>query len=242
MIHDRKTVEYFNRETPEYSLERFHHIIEFLKDSNAEGSVLADVGCGCGNILEYLSINAPPLKNIIGIDVSENYLEQVRARLDCDTYCGSILDRDFISSLNLRCDFVILGALLHHLIGMTRKSSMEYAQKSLENSLILLKNGGYLIVHEPAFSPPRVMTLVFWIKKLLSSVFSGRINIFGYWNNIGAPVVSFYSNEQLVRLFSCVKDCKLVDMHIEDTPVSTVQRCCLIRRRTDSTYILQKTG
>lgn len=53
------TTEYFNRETPEYSLGRFDYTIDFLNKYSQKGDILCDIGCGNGNILGYIIQKTP---------------------------------------------------------------------------------------------------------------------------------------------------------------------------------------
>lgn len=238
-MEDLKTVEYFNKFTPEYSLGRFDYTIDFLNKYAKREHILADIGCGNGNILDYIK-QRTLLHKFIGIDISTKYLEQVKQRLNCQTYCGSILDEDFLYSQNIQCDFVVMGAILHHLVGKSRKQSWNNAQISIRNALILLKKNGYLIIHEPMFYPHCVMTVVFLTKMIISHLVSGRITIFGPWNNIGEPIVSYYTNEKLKSFFSSLPNVQLFDENIIETRFNKLLRLFLITRRTDTTFILKK--
>ena len=54
-----------------------------------------------------------------------------------------------------------------------------------------------MVVLEPVFYPPWTMDLVFYTKKAAATVTSRRFEILDQWNNLGAPVVSYYTNEDL---------------------------------------------
>ena len=135
---DRDTFAYFNDHTPEYSVGRYHHAVEAINRYGVIGASLIDIGCGCGNVLEFVHTHTK-VGQLAGIDISEKYLSQCRTRLDLETFCGSILDSGFVKSINQRYDFAILGAVLHHLVGNTRVQS-RYSAKiriTLASSLLI---------------------------------------------------------------------------------------------------------
>jgi hypothetical protein len=65
---------------------------------------------------------------------------------------------------------------------------------------VLLKPGGYLVIAEPTFAPSAPLGALFWAKSLTARLTSRRLPIGGYWNNIGPPVVSYHSPDQLRTL------------------------------------------
>ncbi len=236
---DKKTTDYFNKEAHEYSAGRFDFSVDFLNRHARKGSTLADVGCGNGNVLEYL-LRATPIEHVVAIDASDRYIEQVRERLQCPAICCSILDYMFGHVIDRQFDFVVMGALLYHLVGKTRKASWMNAQRSVRNALSIVRSGGYLLIHEPVFYPSYVMTAVFWLKRIVSSFFSGRISIMGHWNNIGEPVVSYYTNEKLRYFLASLSDAQLMEEDVVEASLSTVMRLIGISRKTNSTFVLKK--
>jgi SAM-dependent methyltransferase len=238
-MEEERTIAYFDTNTPEYSVRRMDYALEAINRYSQQGSSLVDIGCGTGNILELIR-DESGLQDLCGIDVSQNCLLKARERVECDILLGSILDNDCVERMSRKFDFALLGAVLHHLVGRNRKESMDYASLAISNSLRLLKNGGYLIVLEPAFYPALAMDIVFYIKKLITSVTSGRVQILGTWNNIGAPVVSYYTNEQLVAMIECTGRCQIVGVECKDLRIDPLWRLALITRRTDTTIVAKK--
>ena len=238
MIEYNKTVEYFDQYVPEYSLERFNFCLEFIKSHANADSKLIDIGCGTGNILCYVR-DQTPVRNLCGIDVTTNYVEKTKERVG-NALLGSILDTDFIKNITERFDFVLLGAVLHHLVGNTRKQSRHYAEIAIENSLRLIKKSGYLIIVEPVFYPSFVMDLLFYIKRFVIKFTSGRIQIFGKYNNIGAPLVSYYTNEDLLKMIERPGLCKIVEYNVNEELLSLIFRAAGITRRTETTIVVQK--
>lgn len=226
---------YFNAHTPVYELERFRFAFEFLRKNACPEKTCMDIGCGSGNILEY--IKKELLLDVSGMDFAENYVAQARARVGCEILKGSILDTGFIDSIQKEYDFVLLGAILHHLVGNTRAQSMDLARLAIGNALKLLKKGGYLIVIENAYSPLFPMDVLFHVKRFMSRLSDSRISFLNGWNNIGAPVVSFYSNDQIREMMSL----EIVGHESIDYPdLSLAWRLAGIRKASWVTFIARK--
>jgi len=214
VARDEETVAYFDEHTPEYGTSRLDPAARFIRKHGGEGASLIDVGCGVGNTLEYL-VDAAKLKDVAGLDVSARCLEQTRERVEAETFLGSVLDRELAESIGPRFDFAVVAAVLHHLIGGSRRESREHAEEAVANSKRMLKPGGHLIVHEPVYSPYAAMTALFHLKKTVTRVTDRRIGLFGYWNNIGAPVVSYYTEPVLEQMLTAGDPAVVVERHVE---------------------------
>ena len=188
---DPQTVAYFDEHVPEYSVQRLQHAADWISEHKRSDSSIVDVGCGAGNTLAFLQ-ESTGIESVVGIEVSENCLKQTHEQVGCTTYHGSILDSQFVRTIEPKFDFAIVAAVLHHLIGRSRRDCRRYASQAITNAVALLRPGGHVVVLEPVFRPPIVMDAVFYGKKLVTSFTTARIPLFGYWNNIGAPVVSYY--------------------------------------------------
>jgi 2-polyprenyl-3-methyl-5-hydroxy-6-metoxy-1,4-benzoquinol methylase len=198
-LRDEKTVAYFDEQVHDYSVDRLTFIAcELARLASCSASLL-DLGCGTGNTLAFLR-ESTGIRDLYAIDVSTKCLEATQARVGCPTYEGSILDDDLPGRIGRQFDFVIVAGVLHHLIGRTRRESKRYAKSAVHHALDMVSHGGYLVVMEPIFYPPMAMDAVFYIKKLMTIVTSRRIEIMGKWNNIGAPVVSYLTNEELIAM------------------------------------------
>jgi SAM-dependent methyltransferase len=238
-MEDRQTVEYFDRHQHEYSLERLSHVVSSLQVMVLPGESMVDIGCGTGNTIEML-VGDTPLKNFAGIDVSENYTRLTCGRTGSRTYHGSILDREFIASIPEKFDYALLASVLHHLVGRTRRESRALAVRAMENAMELLLPGGVLFVVEAAFSPSIVMDAVFHIKRMVAHFTPERVEIGDSWHNIGPPVVSYYSNEQLVRMAGEVGGAELIDRDIQEKRVRSFPMSIL--GRTNTTLLIRKRG
>ena len=237
---DAGTEAYFDSRTPEYdAASRFAHAAEWVRRLAGEGSSLVDVGCGSGNVLAYLR-DETGVRRLAGIDVSPRYLEQARERLGCETHQGSILDADLVARLAGRFDFAVLGAVLHHLVGRTRRASRERARLALAHAVSLVRPGGHVILHEPVFYPPWTMDLVFYAKRVASTLTSRRLELFDQWNNLGAPVVSYYTNEDLRRMVEADPRAEILELRSVPAYLSSLQRAVFIRRREDTTVVVRR--
>ena len=239
MGKDEHTISYFDENVPEYGDYRADAAIDFINKYYTDGQSLIDIGCGTGNILALFK-NKTKIQHFIGLDVSQNCLIKTQERVACDVHVGSIFDDMLPGKISRRFDFAVMGAVLHHLVGKTRKESKRYAMAAIYNALRLLKADGYLIIYEPVFYPSGLMDILFYVKKSLVKVTSKRVNLFGVWNNIGAPVVSYYTNEQLLEMINDAGDCKMVEIKMEETPLPLLWRLAGITRRVDTTILVKK--
>ena len=238
-MEDIPTVAYFDSYTPEYSTDGLDQVADAINRYGKADCTLVDIGCGTGKSLAFLK-SQTGLKRLIGIDVSSNCLAKAKERSDCDALRGSILDPNFVDCIVQRFDFALLAAVLHHLIGRTRTESRQLAQQALTNSLRLLKPGGILLVMEPTYYPSCTMDIVFWIKKAVTTVTSNRVAIGSYWNNIGAPVVSYYTTEGLQRMIREAGDTEIIGCERVAQKLNWIHTAAMITRQEETTHIVRK--
>jgi len=238
-VTDAKTEAYFDTWTPEYDAARFAPAAEWIRRLASEGSTLVDVGCGSGNVLAYLRAETG-VRRLAGMDVSPRCLEQARDRVGCETHRGSILDADLVGSLAGRFDFAVLGAVLHHLVGRTRRTSRQRARRALAHALSLVRPGGHVLVLEPVFYPRWTMDVVFYTKKLVSTFTSRRLELFDTWNNLGAPVASYYTSEELQQMVTADPRAQLLEVRSVPAYLPSLQRAAFIRRREDATLVVRR--
>lgn len=187
---DEHTKGYFNAVPEgEYTNPRKHdEFVRFIAQLDAPERIL-DVGCGKGDFLEQLGQECSKTRRV-GLDISFNMLPR--------RFEGGML---VAGSIRSRCfkeesfDVVHIDAVLHHLLGSTRKESSRYAVRALRSCVEMLKPGGYLLLAEPTYSPSIVGSAVFWLKKLLCVVNGDR-----RWGGLGAPIVAFYTKSDLVGI------------------------------------------
>ena len=214
-MEDRATQAYFDTFTPHFSPTRFEFALSFLREHAAPDAKLIDIGCGDGATL-WLIRERAGISDLTGMDISESYLEQTAAQVGCHTILGSILDRDFVARHAETYDFCVLGAVLHHLIGSSRRASRRAAAECLRNATLLLKPGGYLIVFEPAHGPSFLMTAIFYLKKVFGSVYKRRIEIGQKWANLGQPIVSYYTPSELDEMTASLGKTRMIARTVVD--------------------------
>jgi SAM-dependent methyltransferase len=238
--HDPDTVAYFNDHVPEYSTGRLSYPAEVIRREKREGSAIVDIGCGAGNTLGHLR-EVTGIEQVCGLDVSAKLLERARQEVPgIETHLGSILDSELVDRLGPRFDFAVMAAMLHHLIGPTKRESHHLARQAVENALALLRPGGHLIVVDEAFSPAPVVNAVFWVKKGVTRLTSKRVGVFGYWNNIGPPVVSYYSLDQLEDMARAGGRAELIERRVKPERLAAPTRWLL--RKSNVTLVARTTA
>ncbi len=194
---DRGTTAYFDHHLPEYSLRHARRAVQLICAAGPRDAALVDIGCGVGSVLALLAEKGTGISRLVGFDVSAACLELTRQRVNAELHQVSILDPATIGRFRGQFDFALMAAVLHHLVGSTRRRSWRTAETAIANSLALLKPGGYLVIAEPTFAPSAPLGALFWAKSLSARLTSRRLPIGGYWNNLGPPIVSYYSPDQL---------------------------------------------
>jgi SAM-dependent methyltransferase len=241
VLKDDQTVQYFDNYVPDYCEERALYIEDVVNRLGTPESSLVDIGCGTGSLLKELK-NHTPIADFCGIDVSRKSLDKCRERLECETHAGSICDAEFMGGVGRQFDFAVVMAVLHHLIAPTRRESKAFARQAVLNSLKLVKDGGHLIVMEPVFSPAWLATAIFHVKRFVTRFTSKRVGLLGYWNNIGEPVVSYFTQAQLVEMLSSIEGCEVREVHAEPHRVKWMMRLAGFRERADAYVVVRKLG
>jgi SAM-dependent methyltransferase len=199
---DADTVAYFDSHVPDYDPGRLELTAAYIREHADAESSLIDLGCGVGNTLAFLA-EQTPVKRFTALDVSQNCLDKTSELVECTSILGSAVDPAVAARLRGQFDFGVLSAVLHHLVGRTRAESRRNAVEAVRNSLTMLAEGGTLVIHEPVFEPKLAMDAVFWAKRGLSRLSGNRrVPVLGYWGNLGAPVVSYYSDAELAKIIS----------------------------------------
>lgn len=108
----------------------------FCQEINTENAAILEIGCGPGNITQYLLKQKPGL-NITGIDISPNMIEL--ARTNNPTANFKIMDCREIDQLQNRFDGIVCGFCLPYL------SAVE-SSKMIQDCADLLNNKGSLYI------------------------------------------------------------------------------------------------
>jgi SAM-dependent methyltransferase len=191
------TAEYFELHSRDYHPRRLRAAIKWIGKLTDENDDLFDVGCGTGLVLE--AMRGAGVTRLAGCDTAGAALRTAGERVDFTPHLGSILDEDFVAGLgNYR--FVTVAAVLHHVVGPTRRASRRMAEAAVRNSLSLVRPGGRLLIMEPTYRPRWAMTGIFWAKRVMGVLIGNRRLELGHWNNLGAPLVSYYSPDEVVAI------------------------------------------
>jgi len=236
---DLKTEKYFDEHVPEYSHDRLDFAARTIAElGGKKGSSLVDLGCGAGNTLHFVR-EQTGIEDVYAIDVSPNLLAKARELTGAESMVGSLLDTELPAKVGRRFDFAIIAAVLHHLIGPTRNGSRDLARRAVDNALAMLEPGGHLVVVEPIFYPRVAMDALFYVKKAFASLTTSRVQLGGYWNNIGAPVVSYYTNEELEDMVRAGGRAEVVARDIEPEALG---RLNAVLNKTNTTIVVKKLG
>jgi len=193
---DSFSKKYFENFTPSYSLNNFSSIIDYL--SRKRRVRVLDIGCGDGKSLEKLKRHLHC--DVYGLEEVETYKIKANEGILKEIYWMSILDNKKIKKINRKFDVIILSRVLHHLVSESPELSNKLSQKAIKNAFSLVKKNGEVIISEPLFEPAYLNRFIFYVKKIFSKLTSKRITLFGYWNNIGAPVVNYFTAQQIKKI------------------------------------------
>ncbi|ARS90359.1 class I SAM-dependent methyltransferase [Natrarchaeobaculum aegyptiacum] len=171
----------------------------FIDPNCTEGDWLLEIGCGDGLLLEY-ALESTDVTEGYGIDISASMLPDGNdGRAEYIQGSATDLPLPFQPET---FDFVVIGDVLHHLVGGTRSASKGTAQAVLVEAANLLKPGGYLIVkdiyyHSPVGPETLTSHLIFYGLKYFARI-AARID------EQAAPglLVSFYTRDELTSLLS----------------------------------------
>jgi SAM-dependent methyltransferase len=233
------TVGYFDHHVPEYSPRRLARAVELIDTHVPAGASLVDVGCGAGSVMAHLAARTR-LARFTGLDVSTASLDRAARAVDAELHRASILDPATVRRFGGRFDVAVMAAVLHHLVGPTRRSSRRAAATAVAHAWRLLRPGGHLVVVEPTFAPAPPLTLLFWTKNLTSRVVDRRIPVGDYWNNIGPPVVSYYSHRDVRELVRRQPGATVV--HAEATPQPLTRLAGAVLTKTGTTVMARRAA
>lgn len=230
--------EYFDAHLHEYSAKRIKGVARAISEvASSQISSICDVGSGTGSNLQKLA-DQLHIERRVAFDVSEKSLQKVSERFsNIEVKQLSILSKEDVAGFESQFDVVLLAAVLHHLVGKNPAHSSIHAQEGLINALSLVKPGGLLVVLEPVFKPQWAMKILFYMKKLLTSISKERISLFGYWNNIGAPLVMMYSKEQVKGMIHSLRSTQL---RVEKHHKAQLGWIRMLIKKEDAMFVIQK--
>ena len=115
----------------------FHQIIDLIDSRGIpmNNKMIADFGCGVGNLLFHISNNYKP-ESSYGFDFSQEAIYLAKKRFPS----GIFKEHDIYFKLELKWDMILCTETLEHLL---------YPEKALKNLLSVLKNKGFLLITVP---------------------------------------------------------------------------------------------
>lgn len=237
---DKRTQEYFDSYTPEYHSERYQHLLSFVQRTSSSQSSFMDLGCGGGNVISCFK-KKTKITRFAGVDISTKLIERAKKATGSQIFKASVSDDNLHLAVDQRYDYVMLGQVLHHLVGKTRNKSKGNARRTLLNAWSLLNPGGFLLVCEPIYSPSVAGDLIFWIKKGITCFTAGRLELGGdKYHNLGAPVVSFLTDRELYKMIDGLPFAKILSWYSEPKPLSFIKRLACIRSCQMLSCIVEK--
>ena len=84
------------------------------------------------------------------------------------------------------------------------------------------------------------MDAVFYTKKPVTRFASDRVVAFGYWNNIGAPIVSSYNFDELLSMIKKVPMAKIEQTFIDELKRNVMFRVAGIPRKASVSIVIYK--
>lgn len=140
MDPNQETFETWNNLASQYQekfmdLDLYNHTYDyFLKKINQPKAKVLEIGCGPGNITQYI-LNKRPDFEIFGIDIAPKMIEL--ARINNPSANFKVMDSRKINELNARYDGIISGFCLPYL-------SQKECKDLISNCYNLLNKGGVL--------------------------------------------------------------------------------------------------
>ncbi len=190
---------YFDKYLPNYSLDNYPAIINELKKNKV--AKIVDIGSGDASGINLIYKKFHNRIDVFGIEEASVYSKVIPKLFKGKIFYCSILDTNIIKKIMHRFDAVVLSRVLHHLVEKSPSSSIRLSQNAINNCQHLLKRGGIIVISEPLFEPLFLNKTLFFIKRFVGLIFKKRVSFFGYWNNIGAPLVNYFSRKNIQDLF-----------------------------------------
>ena len=170
-----ETREFFEREAVDYAAsgrkkEGDELKLGMLKELAAKGDSLLDVGCGNGYFVDR-ALAETSISQAYGLDISRAMLELNREVPNKYLCLASALRMPFKPG---SFTFIHFDAVLHHVVGTSRKSSAQQAYGVIRDCVALTRKDGFLVLTERCVDSRISSVIIFYALKFLSKTWLAR--------------------------------------------------------------------
>ena len=189
-----ETREFFEREAENYAAsgrekEGDELKLGLLKELAQPGDSLLDVGCGNGYFIDR-ALAETNISWAYALDVSMAMLA-LNKKLPNKYLClASALQMPFQPR---SFTFVHFDAMLHHVVGTSRKSSVQQSCVVIQDCVALAKNDGFLVLTERCVDSRISSIIIFYVLKFLS-----KTRLAGLFKIASGLVVSFLTPDEFL--------------------------------------------
>jgi len=172
----------------------FAHFISEISDQRAGRALkILDIGCGRGELMNYIHANNPHCE-LIGIDVTKELWKSQKEQ-ESNFVCGDALILPFKDD---SFDVIVFYDVLYHLVGQNRCSSVSNVANFFENIVRICKSDSYILFKEQSTLHKVHSQIIFWITKM-SSILGMSLPVISIHEGI---VVSFLTHHEIDHILS----------------------------------------
>ena len=185
------------------------YFVDFIKKTKKPGLTLIDVGGGSGAFARLVKDNCPDI-DVTVVDPSKELLNNINDERIKKIY-GKLPDQQFLDS---SFDYIHVKEVFHHIVGPSINESKELLRDSLFAIKEILKNDGFLLIHELFYEsyliPTLSRTLIFYLLALQNK-FGIKVPAEEFLMGLS---VCFYTRQEFE---SILNDCgfKIINYHEE---------------------------
>lgn len=230
--------EFFDIYADVYASNRRHPhddmFINFIKKSNTKSSLL-DIGGGAGLFAKLLK-DEIPFMNITIVDPSKELLAKIKDE-SINMKIGYLPNNIELSYKSF--DYIHIKMVIHHLVGNNINNSKLQLRESLKSIRRLLKDGGYILLHdyyyESFISPSIGRNIIFYALKLQNML---HVKIPAKEFRIGLQVL-FYTRAELRSMLA---ECgfEICEIHQEFISNNDIRSRLLLLNNFGSIAIIAK--
>lgn len=162
------------------------------------GDRILDIGCGPGNMIDYLPQNI----DYVGFDDSQLYIENAKKRYPQGNYSFFCQRINFAKDFDEKFDLIMANAVLHHIDDEEVKKLISFASTNL-------KPGGRFITHDGCFTENQSAIKKWLLKNDRGKFARTKENYFmlfsKYFNEIKVTIrEDLYNIPYTIIIFECI--------------------------------------